>query len=514
MISTYQVDFRKLPFNHYPSQIFNYYKRFDENSNRIQFEFLGLLLIFFIGVILPILAIVSGITGKFSLGYILLAGGIYFMIIIWHRCISAGFGGAMVALSTFDIVVNIVRLGPIDGNIIIIDPILIAVATATIVGYRIEVTKVAYLLLPLMLFATWTLVSGAVNALSSPLAGILFGVTQFRYVLVGIAAIGILQKFGFRPIMTVLLSSLALQSIISTIQSITGSLIGLSYFGEYGSMPATQSSIDIGLIELTSGLFTGGFSGSSRALVAILCLVFPVALFFVYQRDRRSLPAIVCIVLTPIVMIASRTENGYGTLGVVIFFIILLKFIQHRYKNISSLKLLIGTGISLIAGMIVLLYLLSLRLTPTSGIRYDQYIVAIKFGLKNPIFGIGVGNFDWLTNNTELAVQYSDIMSVTGVHNTFLAFFAGSGVPGLLFYLFAIGVPYWYCLQKFVSKNPSILAGHVTVGMISFHVFSSLSWVYHREIVMIVYWLTVVSAGAYAAGLDSLEKRPSVGDYR
>jgi O-antigen ligase len=456
----------------------------------------GLILLGLIGLVAPAFALRTGFTGTLSLVFIAVVMAAWGLFVVYERALSAGFAGAVPILLTFNMYVPGIKIGPISLNLMIADFVILPVAIATLVLWKLDDGYRMVLLVGG--FAVWTTISGIGAVVAGyPAAGVLFGITQFRYVFVALAALGIIHRFNLHSVLFLWMAAVVYHSVVAIAQSLHGSGFGLFLYGEMG-LTTGQTVVPVGPLEFTTGLFTGGLAGSSRALTLLSVFACAPALFFVNQRNYRSIPALGCVVLAPFVILAARTQNGLGALVISLVLTGVVIGIWQSDRDVSAGALMGGIGFCAITGTALMLWILSLNLTSNSEIRFHQYAVATDLGLSNPVVGIGIGNFDWYTNVFGVADIYAKATSVSGIHNTFFAFFAGSGLVGLLLYLLAIAVPLWYCLRNFAARESSILIGLLAVGMISFHAYSSLGLVYHGEVVMMSYWFISVSAGAYA----------------
>jgi O-antigen ligase len=457
----------------------------------------GLILLGLIGLVAPAFALGTGFTGTLSLVFVAVVMAAWGLFVVYERALSAGFAGAVPILVTFDMYIPGTKIGPIGLDLMIADFVILPVVIATLVLWQLDDGYEMVLLVGG--FAVWATISGIGAVVAGyPAAGVLFGITQFRYVFVALAALGIIHRFNLHSVLFLWIAAVAYHSIVAIAQSLHGSGFGLFLYGEKGLTSAGQTVVPVGPLEFTTGLFTSGLTGGSRSLVLLSVFACAPALFFVYQCNYRSIPALGCVVLAPFVIFSSRSQNGLGALVISLVLAGVAIVIWQSDRDVSAGALMGGAGFCAIAGTALILWFLSLNLTSTSATRFQQYAVAADLGLDSPVGGIGIGNFDWYTNVFGVADTYAKAASELGIHNTFFAFFAGSGFIGLLLYLLAIAVPFWYCLRNFVARESSILIGLLAVGLISFHAFSSLTWNYHREVVMMSYWFISVSAGAYA----------------
>jgi hypothetical protein len=80
------------------------------------------------------------------------------------------------------------------------------------------------------------------------------------------------------------------------------------------------------------------------------------------------------------------------------------------------------------------------------GVRIIQLYIGIDVFIRNPIFGIGGGNFKFVSESYGLPTNYR-------LHNLYVALLAETGVVGFLLYLGAIGAGLTYGAKLLLSSH-------------------------------------------------------------
>ena len=122
---------------------------------------------------------------------------------------------------------------------------------------------------------------------------------------------------------------------------------------------------------------------------------------------------------------------------------------------------------------------------------------AIGYTLKNPILGVGVGNFPVINGK-----QYG-ASGWYGTHNTFLQFSAETGIPGLLMFLFLLATMFKHakkCAAIFagVDEQARLLGRAAQVSILSLIVagfFAHIAYEY------LIYYLAGITAGLWAVSI-------------
>lgn len=184
-----------------------------------------------------------------------------------------------------------------------------------------------------------------------------------------------------------------------------------------------------------------------------------------------------------------RSRILVGILGIVSLILL------TRKKSLWSY--LVITLLSLVTTMVFLPTNLARRITTDadnirSRVRYS--INAINVGLANPVYGIGVGNYESYAASTTLysvsnETKVARINSFEHPHNSYALLIAELGVTGLALYLMLLG--------SFILKDINYLTTHnprdiTMVGLIvsswMYMIGSGLDWYSHN---LFVYFMTI-----------------------
>jgi O-antigen ligase len=322
-----------------------------------------------------------------------------------------------------------------------------------------------------------------------PLTGLWFGINQIRYLLIIFVGGTITYRYGFRYLLMLLMSVFSLHIIYAIVESILGKSLGLGYFGDVhaGAGPPLGSS-SISAITFHSGLYPGGFFGTSRALLAVLCLIFPSALYWLYH-NQRSLPAFFTVIGTLLLVNISQSDTGTVVLFIsVVAVVATVTLYQHGI--VQKLSVAQAFMISVAVGSISSAFawnVLTSGIFSNTAVRVEQYRIAWKMFLDNPLLGIGGQNFAFLVEKLMLS---GEITEVPGIHNTFLAYLAELGIIGFVIYTLVTAMVYWKLLSGYLSNWAAAAeCGALAVGFVAFHIYSSFTLIYQRPPVMMIYWL-------------------------
>jgi O-antigen ligase len=463
-----------------------------------------LLLLLSVGVLAPGAAIVSGITGPTSLLFFVAFLLLYTIIILSKRWLLAGMSAGVIVLAFFNIgaplgpSIGFIRpeLRPVDifliplGVLVVLDRVDAQDGCDTVI-FGILIT----------LFALWALISGSLNYLiGNPASGVVFGIQQLRYPLIGFVGIFAARRFTFRYVLTAVMSVSALQICYSIIEAVLRRSIGLSYFGDI-EVVNIQNKI-FGPIVIGSGLYPGGFIGTSRALLAVVVLVFPLAVYWLLFRRQAQISAFIIALGTPTLVVISRSHAGMVIVPLTAIGTIASLSYINKLANISGLKrALAGTIVAIGVGIVMLVGVLQTGIFGNTTIRLQQYTYVLRHSIQNPIFGVGGQNFPLLITGN-FGSRNLALEGLEGIHSTVLAYLLELGVIGTLFYIGAAGVAYTKSLQRYVRNQPdSKMYGAIAIGMLAFHAYSSLTLVYQRPPVMLVFWLV---SGATVSSIESI----------
>lgn len=146
-------------------------------------------------------------------------------------------------------------------------------------------------------------------------------------------------------------------------------------------------------------------------------------------------------------------------------------------------------------------------------IRFSK--VAIKMGLDNPIFGVGVDEFgNWFRRYQSVEdfqmIKQTNAGNVDNPHNLFMQFFATGGVPLIIFYSVFIGFILYRSIIAISKGKDKFLAG----GLFSVWAVFQAQSLFSIDQISITIWGWVVGGGLVSLSylnlesetLDSVEK--------
>jgi O-antigen ligase len=475
-------------------------------ADPIDFISSGAILIFLIGVVAPSVALVTDAGRVKSMMIIFSMVVIYTIVILMNNSLISGLASSFVVLSLFNIYYPITTTGQFEIRLFVVDiPLLILAGVAILQLELSEMkTEVAFLAL-LGLFSAWALLAGVIAVFQGyPANGVAFGVNQIRYIFAALAVFTVVTWVGLRPFLSLFVIGVCFQSILGILQAILGRWFGLPYYGDFPSAGIAET-ISIANIQITTGLFPGGLYGSSRSLLLLLILVSPIALYQMLSRRLQAIPAAICVISTPLfVVLSGSSDSGKGALVVISGLVILAAF-YNKYDDLylRPLHVLGGTIIAGFIAIIGIYVVLQSNIFSGSDIRLDQYIVAFDLFSQNPITGIGGHNFASVVDG-ELTDQFAAVEQVYGLHSTFLAYLTELGIIGLLLFLGSVGAAYWVSITSFLRRDSqfSVDQGMVAIGILGFLFYSTLTYNYHRPLVMLSFWLLAAAAVAEERATD------------
>lgn len=120
----------------------------------------------------------------------------------------------------------------------------------------------------------------------------------------------------------------------------------------------------------------------------------------------------------------------------------------------------------------------------TLPIRITQYDAAIRMALDFPLFGVGGYNFELLSK------EYDGFRQLDAVHNTFLAYLTGNGVPGLMLYFTSVLLVLGSAIHKLSTDSTNqTLVLFIGAGMVAFHAASFWTLLYTTSGTYVMFWL-------------------------
>lgn len=324
-------------------------------------------------------------------------------------------------------------------------------------------------------FVVWTWVSGIVAVGGHRLAGIAFATFQTRALVTFAFGYLVVRRYSIRTVAGALLVPFAGHALLALVMVGVGGGLGLSVLGD---QPVTiewnYTVYQVGPVGIRTGLYAGGFTGTSRVLSAALLIVAPIlGIELIGHRDRTGLwhretslgglvigPLVTVGLLVTLVSTASSTMFGavIVTAGATALFVGVRRTrrrIDESFGTPGAFVLSVLLGLA--GGLWSFLAVMRLDVGVNNvTIRRAQYRAAARLWADNPLLGVGGQNFQFLA--TEWGVSRS-----LSVHNVYLALLAETGI-GLAFFLLALGGSFaaglWLLLRADESDGEyGLLAG-------------------------------------------------------
>ena len=481
-----------------------------------------------VGVV-PIVALTTGLP---ILALVGVAGLLYAATLLVTESIFAGLCAAVFVLVTFAANVPLVEL-PVGGggyttpilNVLLIDVVAVPFAGLLFWWFHSGRMSVSFdreriAGYALAGFVGWSLLAALVANGPSRLAGLFYVVVQLRYLLVFSVASVAAKYTGIYSAVYSLGIAVVGHLAYAMAEIINRGSFGLTYLGDSGGGPAPH--FYIGTLQFEASLYAGGFAGTSRVLVGLLLLFFPVFIRVVVRRSAPwKLAAGVALVCTTFLVRVARTDSGWmaflltALLTVVVLSVLWITTDTTDWTDRSgALDYISGVGAAISAVAFSFL-LFSTRVTPSTpsdagdsswsssstggsssvggdtrggseaivqainrvpfiqmanlSIRLQQYVGAIDIALQYPLFGIGGMNFPLVAESYELPEPIA-------IHNIYLSVLAATGVPGAVLFLLAISAVLIAAGRAALSPtNDRLFWAMIVCGMVGFCAY--LFWV-------------------------------------
>jgi O-antigen ligase len=239
------------------------------------------------------------------------------------------------------------------------------------------------------------------------------------------------QRRELTLVLGTLIFSAAFQGIIALAQYLTGSTLGLGYFGAEKTLS--------GLAGLDVVSRVGGIVGHPNNLALFFDLMLPISFSLLFCPlggwTRFFLGAAVLLQVVGLGVTFSRGGILASALG------ILCLAVFHISRRLGLLRAFCLT----LAGALLLAVILMIvpnpfekglsRVEPTAHGRWPLTAIAFTMIRHHPLFGVGVNNFTHASRNYDFSREQIVSAWNSPVHNLFL-FMAGEiGLVGLVFFL-------------------------------------------------------------------------------
>lgn len=480
-------------------------------------------------------------TGLPLLAVVAFAGVVYGVGLVLTDNLLEGLCSAVFVLCTFQADLPIVgverggQLGAYKLEIMLIDVVAVPLAILLVLWASSHLTlprgrseRIAgYALAGLVV---WSAIAAVVGDGPSTVMGLFFSVAQIRHLLLFGVAMAVGRYVGIRTTVYSLLIAVGGQMLFAIAEVLNRGSFGLSYLGEasgYGF-----ETFYIGPVAVMASTYAGGFAGISRILIALLLLVMPITVERIVNGARwQQVLGLGFVTGSVFLLRVSATDSGWAAFLLVVLLIFGSLVYTHLYSDEARIGMYdyargyaatIGAGLlscflflsrtssgeapepSAVPGttggsgalshtdseMIVsVLQAVPLINTGNLSIRVQQYIAALEIGITNPLFGIGGMNFSLVAENYGVSRAVS-------MHNVYLSFLVGTGIPGLVLFVTGIVAVLVVAVKNATTAvdEDRLLWAMIACGMLGFHAINF--WIAAGEIGKVAYMTFWVLAGA------------------
>lgn len=439
-------------------------------------------------VVVPVFALGTDTTPVVPLGVV---GVLYAGSIAIRREIEVGATAAVFVFAVMSASVPFAG-GPygIEFELWLYDlPLVAALAVLAFQQQKLRLRWSVYVLLVLIALVSWTFLSAIVGNGVSIAAAMTFAVDHVRYLL--LFAFGVLATMRFRPrtLVFALSATTAANILYATAEMLRQSSFGLTTLGD---LPQTYGldPLHVGPVVLGTGLYPGGFAGSSRSLLAIVLLLTPAGAHFLFRGSvwHRLVGAVLTIgsVLLTAISFSDAAKGVLPLVACLAVALVAYNWTDSRWTiptkavfAVGALGMAVGT-----VGFYIIVRLGVLSLDNIA-IRASQYSAALTALNAHPVFGVGGYNF-------VLVAERYGMETPIEIHSTLLAYLAEVGLPGAGLFTAAVVLVLFAGLQRVLRERDetSTAYGMLLVGMVGFHVYSLVTLTYNRPWVYSVLWIS------------------------
>ncbi|SNZ15413.1 O-Antigen ligase [Natronoarchaeum philippinense] len=323
-------------------------------------------LVVLLNILAPAVAVFSPIPLLVSVGIVMCA---YFAFIIINGSIGEGIVSAAVVLTTYSADVPVLSgPGGAEFGILLADLVIFPCIVGLLYVERHDLSFGAYSKYTagaLSFFVFWSYISAAISNGPSSVNAIAFSLSVTRYLFYFIFAALLIRWVSVLDAIYPLLVATAGHTVVAIAESHRGKAYGFTRLGDATGSPLGE--FDLWFVEFTSGLFAGGFSGSSRILISLLLIVTPLAVAVTIAEERTRLLKFAALAFPPftIVMVQiSDTDAGLGAMILVFGLIIIFSGYSLFVRGNRRFKTSVYGTVSGIA-LTLLLFMLGREKSPT-----------------------------------------------------------------------------------------------------------------------------------------------------
>jgi hypothetical protein len=482
------------------------------DSDAVTYAWTAALLTGLLAVVVPGVGLASDAPTP---ALVVVAGVLYVATVLAAGVTFEGFAASVFVLGLFDIAVVLID-GPGIATLDLVAVDVVAIPLFFVLVYdwltdRDPLRPGARALAVVVFagFVGWTFLAAFFGSGPSELAAGLYAIEQLRYFVVfAVAALVVRRTNAWCAIYPFVIAA-AGNLLLSLAQIANGGRLGFPFLGE----PPDRylRAFALGATEIRTGFYAGGFVGHGRELAMVLFLFIPLVIAVALRRSWGTVGLAGVGVGAAVLSIrVADTDAGWATLVLLsaVFGTYLLGVALVRVKRRYSAVALVPASTAVVGFVYVLFRGVQAVLrsdgsrdsvpvlrTDTLAVRIDQYVAATRIAAENPLFGLGGENFVLVS---ERYIAEANL----GIHNTYLANLAATGVVGFGLYLLAALTVLWIALRLALDADGDerVLWIAVACGMCAYHAYSSWMWSYPWTVGNTAFWLL---AGVAVGGAAS-----------
>lgn len=408
-------------------------------------------------------------------------------------------------------------------------------------------------------FVLWSYLSVLVSNGPSSTAAFGFALSQTRYLVYLAFGFLLVRRIPLRLVAYPLFVAIAGHSVVAVLKSYRGEAFGFTRLGD--KVGDGMGQFGILFFDFSTGLFPGGFAGTSRVLVSIVLLIAPlaVAACVIHRRDGvfRYAPVVFLPVFALLLRISDTDAGfaafvvGFGAFAMFSLYELGGNKVRSTWESVmaSASTVLIavilfrwdradgtdagpdkpgsggnnapanspgktnGSNTGSDPSTDIVSQQKGTDISPTGlqedilqlaqavpGVKSDTLLVRLQQYSAAIDLGIQYPIFGVGGWNFHLVSDTYGLDKHTFVHNTYLAYFAEVGAIGTLAFLVAILLPLAFTVRLALRSDTdrAIVWWSLAAGLLAFHTFAFWESIYTSEVSYGVLWLlNGVIAGAW-----------------
>jgi O-antigen ligase len=288
------------------------------------------------------------------------------------------------------------------------------------------------------------------------------------------AASEIRQRRELRLVLALLIFSAAVQGVIALAQHLTGSTLGLDFFGADKKL--------YGYVGLEAVSRVGGLAGHPNNLALFVDLTLPLSLSLLVCPMRGGLRFFLAAAIFLQLVGLSVTFSRGGIIGAGLAILCLAVFHGARRVGLIRAFFVTTAGALLLAGLLTLVpNPLVKGLTRTERTVHGRVLlteIAVTLIQHNPLFGVGLNNYTHASRQYDFTREQIVTAWNSPVHNLFL-FIAGEiGLVGLICFVIFLLRALTALIPALRSPDPFILSvgGGLFFGLVAFLIHAQVDY--------------------------------------